>query len=201
MEYYNVRGIVFAVQGDNIFDVNLKELIEFHLENEAVMTMALREVKLVWRVGLPERYLGAMRDLLEGRLSTVTDYEGRIRPEIKVWVQGESFESMRRRRKIVQKIMQGKIEVKGTVLISRHCEVGDGTRIANSCIDNFTKVGRGVIIENSAVMDRSNIRDGAEIRDSIIGRHVTINSCFKKPTRIWELSVIADDVIVEEGSF
>jgi len=50
-------------------------------------------------------------------------------------------------------------------------------------------------------MDRSIIREGAERGDSIIGRHVTINSCFKKPTRIWELSVIADDVIVEEGSF
>jgi len=58
-----------------------------------------------------------MRDLLKDRFSTVTDFEGRISPEIKVWVRGESFESMRRRRKTVQKIMQGKIEVEGTVLI------------------------------------------------------------------------------------
>lgn len=287
MEYYDVRGLVFAVQGDNIFDVNLKELTEFHLEKEALITIALREVQDVegygvaditkdyriqkfvekpapekapsnlantglymvspeirkifrekgvkklmkerrrldfgydfipylietgrpvygyvlkggwYDVGTPKRYLEAMRDLLEGRLSTIRDFEGRISSETRVWVQGESFESIRRRKRIIQKIVQGKIEVEGAVLIGRHCEIGDGSRIVNSCIDNYTRIGRGVIIENSAVMDRTIIGDGAEIKDSIIGRHVTVKSSFKKPTKIWAISVVADDVTIEEGS-
>jgi NDP-sugar pyrophosphorylase family protein len=263
IEYYNVRDPVFAVQGDNIFDVNLRELIEFHREKEAVITIALREVEDVegygiadinkdyrikkfvekptpkeapsnlantglymvspeirkifkekgvrrlmkerkrldfgydfipyvietgrpvygyvlkgswYDVGTPKRYLEAMRDMLEGRFSSLTDFGGRIDEEARIWVQGESPESMRRRKEIIKKIKQGKITVEGSVLIGRHCEIGDGTRIVNSCIDNYTRIGRGVSIENSAIMDRAIIGDKAEIKDSIVGRHVTIRS-------------------------
>ncbi len=286
IEYYNVRDPVFAVQGDNIFDVDLKELIEFHREKEAVITIALREVENVegygiadinndgrifkfvekptpkeapsnlantglymvspeirkifkekgvkqlmkerkrldfgydfipyvintgrpvygyvlkgnwYDVGTPKRYLEAMRDMLEGRFSSLKDFGGKIEGENRVWVQGESFESMKRREEIIRKIKQGKIEVEGSVLIGRHCEIGDGARIVNSCIDNYTRIGKNAIIENSAIMDRAIIDEKAEIKESIIGRHVTIRSSSRKPTRIGSISVIADDVVIEEG--
>jgi NDP-sugar pyrophosphorylase family protein len=48
-------------------------------------------------------------------------------------------------------------------------------------------------------MDRVIIGDKAQIKESIIGRHVTISSSSRKPTRIDSISVIADDVIMEEG--
>ncbi|MEM3703761.1 MAG: nucleotidyltransferase family protein, partial [Candidatus Bathyarchaeia archaeon] len=54
IEYYDVREPVFAVQGDNIFDVNLKELMEFHREKEAVITIALREVEDVEGYGIAD---------------------------------------------------------------------------------------------------------------------------------------------------
>ncbi|MEM2336069.1 MAG: NDP-sugar synthase [Candidatus Bathyarchaeia archaeon] len=286
IEYYNVRDPVFAVQGDNIFDVDLKELIEFHRKKEAIITIALREVEDVegygiadidkdmrirkfvekptpkeapsnlantglymvspeirkifkekgvkklmkernrldfgydfipyvietgrpvygyvlkgswYDVGTPKRYLEAMRDMLEGRFSSLTDFGGRIGEETRVWVQGESPESIKRRKEIIRKIKDRKIEVEGSVLIGRHCKIGDGVRIANSCIDNYTKIEDGVTIENSAVMDRAIIEAKAEIKDSIIGRHVTIRSSARKPTKISEISVIADDVIIAEG--
>lgn len=286
IEYYNVRDPVFAVQGDNIFDVNLKELIEFHREKDAVITIALREVedvegygiadiskdhrilkfvekptpkeapsnlantglymvspeirkifkekgvkKLIkerkrldfgydfipyviesgrlvygyvlkgswYDVGTPKRYLEAVKDMLEGRFSLLKDFGGRIEGEPRIWVQGDSFESMKRRKEIVKKIQQGQIEVVGSVLIGRHCEIGKGVRIVNSCIDNYTRIGDGVVIENSAVMDRVIIEEKAEIKDSIIGRHVTVCSSAKKPTRISAVSVIADDVTIAEG--
>ncbi|MEM1551667.1 MAG: NDP-sugar synthase [Candidatus Bathyarchaeia archaeon] len=286
IEYYNVRDPVFAVQGDNIFDVDLKELIEFHRKKEAIITIALREVEDVegygiadidkdmrirkfvekptpkeapsnlantglymvspeirkifkekgvkklmkernrldfgydfipyvietgrpvygyvlkgswYDVGTPKRYLEAMRDMLEGRFSSLTDFGGRIGEETRVWVQGESPESIKRRKEIIRKIKDRKIEVEGSVLIGRHCKIGDGVRIADSCIDNYTKIEDGVSIENSAVMDRAIIEAKAEIKDSIIGRHVTIRSSARKPTKISEISVIADDVIIAEG--
>jgi NDP-sugar pyrophosphorylase family protein len=286
MEYYNIRDTVFAVQGDNIFDVNLRELIEFHREKNAVMTIALREVPNVegygiadldkdmrilrfvekpapkeapsnlantglymvspeirkifkekgvkdiarkvhrldfgydfipyviktgrpvygyilkgswYDIGTPKRYLEAMQDLLEGKFSSLTDFGGRINGEEKIWIQGESPESMKRRQKIIKKIKQGKIEIKGPVLIGRHCQIGDDVRIVNSCIDNYTKIGKGVSIENSAIMDRVTIEDGAEIKESIIGRHVTIFSSLKKQTKISKVSVVADDVTIAEG--
>ena len=286
MEYYNVRDPVFAVQGDNIFDVDLKELVEFHKKKGAVMTIALRKVEDVegygiadinkdrrisrfvekptpeeapsnlantglymvspeirkifeergikqivkerhrldfgfdfipyliksgrpvygytlmgswYDIGAPRRYLEAMRDMLNGRFSSLTDFGGRISEETRIWVQGESKESMKRRKEIIRKIKQGKIEVEGSVLIGRHCKISDGVRIVNSCIDNYTKIGKGVVIENSAVMDRVMIAEKAEVRESIIGRHATICSSLKKQTKIGSVSVIADDVTIAKG--
>ena len=286
MDYYNVRDPVFAVQGDNIFDVNVKELVDFHEKKGAVMTIALREVENVegygiadinkdmrinkfiekpspkeapsdlantglymvspeirrifkekgvqriikekhrldfgfdfipylistgrpvygyklegswYDVGTPKRYLEAMRDMLNGRFLSLTDFGGRIDEEKRIWVQGESSESMKRRKEIISKIKQKKIEVEGSVLIGRHCKIADGVRIVDSCIDKYTAVGRNVEIENSAVMDRVIVGDKAQIKESIIGRHVTICSSSRKPTKINSVSVIADDVIMEEG--
>jgi NDP-sugar pyrophosphorylase family protein len=286
MDYYNVRDPVFAVQGDNIFDVNVKELVNFHEKKGAVMTIALREVKNVegygiadinkdmrinkfvekpspkeapsdlantglymvspeirrifkekgvqkiikekhrldfgfdfipylistgrpvygyklqgswYDVGTPKRYLEAMHDMLDGRFLSLTDFGGRIDEEKRIWVQGESSESMKRRKEIIGKIKRKKIEVEGSVLIGRHCKIADGVRIVDSCIDNYTTVGKNVEIENSAVMDRVIIGDKAQIKESIIGRHVTISSSSRKPTKIDSISVIADDVIMEEG--
>ena len=286
MEYYNVRDPVFAVQGDNIFDVNLKELVDFHRKKEAVMTIALREVENVegfgiadinkemriarfvekpapkeapsdlantglymvspeikrifrekgvkqlikethrldfgfdfipylirtgrpvygyklkgswYDVGSPKHYLEAMQDMLNGRFSSLTDFGGRISEEARIWVQGESIESMRRRQEIIKKIRDRKIEVEGSVLIGRHCKISDGVRIANSCIDNYTQIGEDVVIENSAVMDRAIFGEKAEIRDSIVGRHVTVCSSLKKRTKINSVSVVADDVTLAEG--
>jgi len=286
MEYYNVKDPVFAVQGDNIFDVDVKELVEFHQNKGAVMTIALREVENVegfgiadinkskrisrfvekptpkeapsnlantglymvspeirkifkekgvkqiikekhrldfgydlipyliktgrtvygytlkgswYDVGTPKRYLEAMRDMLDGRFSSLTDFGGRINEKDRIWAQGESAESMRRRKEIIRKIKQGKIEVKGSVLIGRHCKISDGAKIVNSCIDNYTKIGKGTVIENSAVLDRVIIEEKAEIKESIIGRHVTICSSPRKQTKIDSVSVIADDVTIEKG--
>jgi NDP-sugar pyrophosphorylase family protein len=286
MEYYNVRDPVFAVQGDNIFDVDLKEFVEFHQKKGAVMTIALREVEDVegygiadinkdkrisrfvekpapkeapsnlantglymvspeirkifkekgvkqiikerhrldfgydfipyiiktgrtvygytlkgswYDVGTPKRYLEAMQDMLNGRFLSLTDFGGRISEEARIWVQGESYESLKRRQEIIRKIKQGKIDVEGSVLIGRHCKISDGVRIVNSCIDNYTKIGKDVVIENSAVMDRAIIEEKAEIKESIIGRHVTILSSPRKQTKINAVSVIADDVTIAEG--
>jgi NDP-sugar pyrophosphorylase family protein len=286
MEYYNVRHPVFAVQGDNIFDVNVKELVEFHEKKGAVMTIALREVRDVegfgiadinrdmrisrfiekptpkeapsnlantglymvspeirkifkekgvkqiikerkrldfgydfipyviktgrpvygytlkgswFDVGTPKHYLEAMQDMLHGRFSSLTDFGGKINEETKIWVQGESSESQKRRQEIIRKIKQGKIKVEGAVLVGRHCDISDGVKIANSCIDNYTKIGKGVVIENSAIMDRVIIGEKAEIKESIIGRHATILSSSRKKTKIDAVSVIADDVTVAEG--
>jgi len=286
MDYYNVRDPVFAVQGDNIFDVNVKELVDFHEKKGAVMTIALRKVESVegygiadiskdmrinkfvekpspkeapsdlantglymvspeirqifkekgvqkivkekhrldfgfdfipylirtgrpvygyalegswYDVGTPKRYLEAMGDMLNGRFSSLTDFGGRIDEDKRIWVQGESSESLKRRKEIITRIEQKKIEVEGSVLIGRHCKIADGVRIVNSCIDNYTTVGKNVEIVNSAVMDRVIIGDKAQIKESIIGRHVTISSSSRKPTTIESVSVVADDVIVEEG--
>jgi NDP-sugar pyrophosphorylase family protein len=286
MEYYEVINPVFAVQGDNIFEISVKDLMQFHREKGAVMTIVLREVQNVeglgiadidknsrirrfvekplpkdapsnlantglyvispeikkifkekgvkqiikeknrldfgydfipyltqtgrpvygyplkgnwFDVGTPKNYLEAMKKLLHGGFSMLTDFGGKISEKQLIWVQGESNDSVKRREETVKKIQQGRIEIEGAVLIGRHCQIDDGARIVNSCIDNFTRIGKGTTIENSAILDRVIIGEKAEVRDSIIGRHATILSSGRKQTEINDVSVIADDVTIEEG--
>jgi len=287
MEYYEINNPVFAVQGDNIFDINVKDLIRFHREKGAVLTIVLREVQNVeglgiadidkdgrircfvekplpkdapsnlantglyvvspeikkvfkekgvkqiteekhrldfgydfipyviqagypvygyklkgnwFDVGTPKNYLEAMRNMLNGSFSTLTEFGGRISQKQRIWVQGESNDSEKRRQEIIQKIKKGKIDIEGAVLIGRHCQIDDGVRIVNSCIDNYTRISKGAVVENSAIMDRAIIGENAEVRDSIVGRHTTVNSTPRKQTRISEISVVADDVTIDEGS-
>ncbi|MDR1992036.1 MAG: NDP-sugar synthase [Nitrososphaerota archaeon] len=286
MDYYEINTPVFAVQGDNIFDIKVKNIIDFHKEKEAALTIVLREVDNVeglgiadidksgriqkfvekpqpkdapsnlantglyvlspeirkilkekgvqqiikeknrldfgydfipyvistgrpvygytlkgswYDVGTPKSYLEAMKNLLQGGLSTLKDFGGRLSDKSMIWVQGDSAESEKWRQEIIDQIKRGKIEIEGTVLIGRHCQIEEGARITNSCIDNFTRVGKNVVIANSAVMDRVIVGENAEIYDSIVGRHVVINSKGNKPTRIGATSVVADDVTLEEG--
>ncbi len=286
IEYYEINSPVFAVQGDNIFEISVKDLMQFHREKGAVMTIVLREVQNVeglgiadidknsrircfvekplpkdapsnlantglyvispeikkvfkekgvkqiiaeknrldfgydfipyltqtgrpvygyplkgnwFDVGTPKNYLEAMKKLLYGGFSMLTEFGGKISEKQLIWVQGESSDSEKRRRAIVQKIKHGQVEIEGAVLIGRHCQIDDGARIVNSCIDNYTRIGKDVTIENSAILDRTIIGEKAEIRDSIIGRHATILSSGLKQTKIDTVSVIADDVTIEEG--
>ncbi len=286
MEYYELNNPVFAVQGDNIFDLKVKSLIDFHKEKEACLTIVLREVDNVeglgiadidksgkirkfvekpapkdapsnlantglymispevrkifkekgvqqiikeknrldfgydfipyvistgrpvygyklkgnwFDVGTPKSYLEAMKNLLHGGFSTLKDFGGRLTDDGLVWVQGESNDSEKRRQEIICKIKQKKIQIEGAVLIGRHCQIEDGARIVNSCIDNYTRIGKNAVISNSAVMDRVIIGENAEVHDSIIGRHVVVNSNCNKPTKISAVSVIADDVTIQEG--
>jgi NDP-sugar pyrophosphorylase family protein len=287
MEYYDVENPVFAVQGDNIFDINLQDFLKFHEQKDAMMTIGLRQVEdtegygiadvnkdmcisrfvekpakdeapsnlantglyLVkpeirevfkekgvkeiieknhrldfgydfipyliktgravygytlkgswYDVGTPQRYLEAMTGILHGKLSSLIDFGGRISDDLRIWVQGESKESIIRREEIIQKIKKDQIHLEGSVLIGRHCQISDGVKIVNSCIDNYTKIGKNVVIENSAVMDRAIIGENTEIKSSIIGRHSTIESNDKEPTKITSTSVIADDVTIAAGS-
>ncbi len=286
MEYYEIDSPVFAVQGDNVFELDVKDLVRFHREKKALMTIVLREVQDVeglgianldsgnrircfvekpqpkdapsnlantglyvlspgikrvfkekgvkqimhgknrldfgydfipyltqmgypvygyklmgnwFDVGTPKNYLDAMKKLLQGGFSLLTDFGGKISEKQSIWVQGESRDSAKRRQEIIQKIKQGRIEIDGAVLIGRHCQIEEGVRIANSCIDNFIRIGKGAQIENSAILDRVIIGEKAEVYDSIIGRHTTILSSKSKKTRIESVSVVADDVVLEEG--
>jgi NDP-sugar pyrophosphorylase family protein len=286
VEYYDVTDPVFAVQGDNIFNINLEDMLRFHEQKKAFLTIGLMQVSDVtgygivkvdsdmhisefiekpslkeapsnlantglylfspevrevfkedkvqemmrknkrldfgydfipylietgrdvygyvlegtwYDVGTPERYLEAMYGILHGRLKALQDFGGRVSEDASIWIQGESPESIRRREEIIHKIRDGRIEVEGAVLIGRHCDISDGVRIVDSCIDNYTRIGRNAIIERSAVMDRCIIGDNAEIRESIVGRCVTVDSNMLDKTILSKTTVIADDVYLEAG--
>jgi NDP-sugar pyrophosphorylase family protein len=285
MEYFDIDGPVIVVQGDNLFDLDLKALLSFHEKKQAAMTVVLTavddvegygvadvtdggrirrfvekpakdeapsnlanagiyllspEVRKVFDdprvqgmirgkkrldfgmdfipfmtdggypvygytmkgkwfdVGTPKAYLRTMVEVLGGQRTSF--YLGEpVNGLERVWIKGDSSESEKRRNVIVEKVREGKIRLEGSVLIGRHCQIGDGTTIRDSCIDNFCIIGEGVTIENSSLMDRVVVGDGADVRQSIIGRHARIGSSREKPTWVVGLSVIGDDVTIGEG--
>ena len=286
MLYYGIQDPVFGVQGDNIFDINLKSLLEFHKEKGGIATICLKRVEDVkgygvaevdenmrilrfvekpkkeeapsnlantglylfdpeirkvidseeirkmtvenksldfgydfipylirsgyevygyeiergwYDIGSPERYLDAMYDILMGRLECLSDLPGRVSHDKRLWIQGESPESIARKNRILGMTRRGEIRLEEPVLIGRHCQIEAGVRISNSSIDNFVKIGRGAIIEDSAIMDRVNIGEHAEIRRSIIGRHAVIESTAAKPTSLSGVSVVGDDARISPG--
>ena len=53
-------------------------------------------------VGTPERYLEAMEGELQGQLKSLHDFGGRI-SDSTMWIQGESIESIQRKKEIMRK--------------------------------------------------------------------------------------------------
>ena len=286
MEYYDVKDQFLVVQGDNLFDLDLKDMLAFHKRTGAFMTIGLTPVEdvtaygvaemdssgrigrfvekpsreeapsrmanagiylispeirevfdepevremiterkrldfgldlipyLVQRrpvfgyymignwldVGTPRGYLSAVSRVLSDPSSRTSYFGEPLAPLRQVWIQGWSADSIRRKEVILQKALSGKIQLEGSVLIGRHCQIEDGSIIRDSCIDNFCILGRDVTIERSAIMDRVVIDDGATIQDSIVGRHVRVGSSLAKPTWITGLSVLGDDVDVDLGA-
>ncbi len=54
MDYYELNSPIFAVQGDNIFDMKVKNLIDYHKEKESMLTIVLREVDNVEGLGIAD---------------------------------------------------------------------------------------------------------------------------------------------------
>lgn len=101
-------------------------------------------------VGSPKRYLNAMVQILRGGAKGL-DIDGRLSENGNMWIQGQSPDSLEKKQVIVRDFMEGKIKLEGGVLIGRHCQIGEGTRINDSSIDNFCVIGKNVGGEYSKV--------------------------------------------------
>ncbi|MEM0071553.1 MAG: NDP-sugar synthase [Metallosphaera sp.] len=145
-------------------------------------------------VGTPERYLEAMKVLL-GTLDEREIGGKRIDSDKRVFVQGTSPDSIRRRNVIAMKYRKGKLKIEGSVIIGRHCQIGNNVYIETSTIDNFSIIKNNVKIIRSSVMDRAYIGEGVVIEDSVIARHVEIRGGAKIVR-----SVIGDDVMIDSNT-
>ena len=54
VEYYDINNPVLVVQGDGIFNIDLKNLVENHEKNKATMTIVLVRVKNVEEYGIAD---------------------------------------------------------------------------------------------------------------------------------------------------
>jgi NDP-sugar pyrophosphorylase family protein len=156
------------------------------------------ELKVWYDVGSPERYLGAMVDVLRGKLN-IRILEERILANRNIWVQGYSEESITRREELIRKHKEGKLQFDGAALIGRHTRIGDFSKLSDSNTDNFSTIGDHVTIERSALMDAVKVGDYARVSDSIVGRKAIIESTREDPTRIESTSVIGNTARIMAG--
>jgi NDP-sugar pyrophosphorylase family protein len=150
-------------------------------------------------VGTPRGYLSTVTSVLDLKKRPGFYLGEPVLPLPNVWIQGGSPESVRRREEIVNKALAKKIRLEGSVFIGRHCQIEEGSIVRDSCIDNFCILGCNVTVERSAIMDRTVLANGTSVQDSIIGRHVRVNSSEAQSTWIVGLSVVGDDVEIGEG--
>lgn len=54
MEFYNIDDYLMVIQGDNIFDIDIRRILSFHVESGALMTIGLTKVTDVERYGIAE---------------------------------------------------------------------------------------------------------------------------------------------------
>lgn len=151
-----------------------------------------------YEFGSPGGYLSTMHKMLSEGNPWLSNEE-KVLGMPNLWIQGESPQSIGRRGEIMDKLHRAKISLRGHILIGRDCQIGDGSRIENSCIDNFCVIGEDVVIDSSAILDRVIVGDRAEIKNSIIARHATVASSREEPTRIMNNSVIGDNVCIGKG--
>jgi NDP-sugar pyrophosphorylase family protein len=89
--------------------------------------------------------------------------------------------------------------IEGAALLGRHTRIGDCSKISDSSIDNFCKLGEHVNVKSSAIMDAAKIGDYANLSDSILARKVFAESTREDPTCIEATSVIGNAVYIRKG--
>lgn len=156
------------------------------------------ELKIWYDIGSPERYLAAMLDALRGKMN-IRVKEERILPNTNVWVQRYSEESIKRREEIIREYKEDRLRLDGAILIGRHTQLGDHSRLLDSSVDNFCTLGEHAIVERSALLDAVKIGDYARVSDSIVGRKTVIESIREKPTRIELTSVVGSAARIMAG--
>ena len=65
LEYYDIKEDFFVVQGDNVFSMNLKRILEYHIKNRAFMTVVLKEVENVEDFGVAVLNKGRIERFVE----------------------------------------------------------------------------------------------------------------------------------------
>lgn len=142
-----------------------------------------------WRdIGDPESYLAAHQDFFNGTLRLTPPGELRPVRGKPIWASGKVD-------------LHSSVEVRGTVVLSAGCKVGQGVRLEDVVLGPRTEVGDRVELRRTVTWDGTIIGDGCRVEGSVLGSRVVLG----RETIVENGSVIADDttlgseVRVKEG--
>ena len=100
---------------------------------------------------------------------------------------------------LADKLSDGDVEIGPAVRIGRFCEIHPGVRISESNLDDDIEVHRDAVIERSQIRDGAIVGPHAYLREAVIGSMTEIRSEPFHPTTIDGMVALGDEVTVYAG--
>jgi NDP-sugar pyrophosphorylase family protein len=159
-------------------------------------------VRRIGDLGNVEDYLETMSDVLQGEFASVDRLLGPpFDAERNVWIAPESLsmQDSTSGKTLAEKLSDGDVEIGPAVRIGRFCEIHPGVRITESNLDDDIEVHRDAVIERSQIRDGAIIGPHAYVREAVIGSMTEIRSEPFHPTTIEGMVALGDEVTVYAG--
>jgi len=159
-------------------------------------------VRRIGDLGNVQDYIETMVEVLRGEFESVNRLLG---PPFdagrQVWIAPESL-SMRDSMTgttLAEKIEEGTVQIGPAVRIGRFCEIHPGVRISESNLDDDIEVQRDAVIERSQIRDGAIIGPSARIVESVVGSMTEVRSEPFNPTTIERFVALGDEVVIYPG--
>ena len=159
-------------------------------------------VRRIGDLGNVQDYIETMVEVLRGEFESVNRLLGPpFDADRQVWIAPESL-SMRDSMSgttLAEKIRDGVVQIGPAVRIGRFCEIHPGVHISESNLDDDIEVQRDAVIERSQIRDGAIIGPSARIVEAVIGSMTEIRSEPFNPTTIQRFVALGDEVVVYPG--
>jgi NDP-sugar pyrophosphorylase family protein len=159
-------------------------------------------VRRIGDLGNVRDYIDTMVDALHGNFESLARQMGPpYDPERHVWIAPESLQHRDDETGLTleEKIAQGIVTIGPAVRIGRYCEIGPGVTISESNLDDDVDVRSGAVIQRSEVRDGAIVGMGAQVRDAFVGSMSEIRSSPRFPTTVEQYVALGDEVVVYSG--
>jgi NDP-sugar pyrophosphorylase family protein len=155
-------------------------------------------------LGTVPDYLDTMVMMLRGEFPSLLRHLGiPLDSDRRIWIPAETLQlpDAVSGKTLEEKLEQGLVRLGDNVRLGRYVEVGVGTYIADSNVDDGVEIGEGVNVRRSAIREGVRIGAGAAVHNSYVGTMSQVDSTLETPTRLERHVALADEVVVEAGVF
>jgi NDP-sugar pyrophosphorylase family protein len=159
-------------------------------------------VRRIGDLGNVRDYLETMAEVLRGEFSSVERLLGPpFDPDRNVWIAPESLaiRDSTSGRTLAEKIVEGTVAIGPAVRIGRFCEIHPGVRITESNLDDDIEIHRDAVIERSQIRDGAIVGPAARISEAVVGSMSEVRSEPYHQTVIEGSVALGDEVIVYPG--
>jgi NDP-sugar pyrophosphorylase family protein len=198
-----IRGLIGNAEIERLRGVRLdfgKDLLPWLVGNgHPVHAFPVRRIG---DLGNVRDYLETMVDVLRGDFEAVDRLLGPpFDAERNVWIAQESL-AMRDStsgKTLAEKIAEGLVEIGPAVRIGRFCEIHPRVRIRESNLDDDIEVQRDALIERSQIRDGAIVGPSARLSEVVIGSMSEVRSEPFNPTSLERFVALGDEVVVYPG--